>query len=116
MPSINSLYKRAGVSPKPSFKAPPLVAFYLSIALKKATCIGGFSGDCLPLELRWTEKNDTFQAFNNDNPVPCRRGELSWTTENNICLSKYFTWKQSLIHRIEHNTQNAIFVAEILDD
>lgn len=114
LPSILSLKKRVSKWAEPAFVPPPLAAFYLAVGLKYTTCLGGMNANCLPIELRFTQKGDFFQEKGTTEEKLVRSGELSYCQENR-CLSRYFTWKQGEPSGLQDHTTEMLFVAEILD-
>ncbi len=114
--SIEALLRRALKGGEP-FSVNPLVDFYNSISLSHVVPAGGFDVAELEsdLDLRFTNANDEFQAFDQEVPIAVNENEVAYTTDTTV-LTRHVVWRQSRRALITERTSTVLLVSEILGE
>jgi DNA/RNA-binding domain of Phe-tRNA-synthetase-like protein len=114
--SIEALLRRAMRGGEP-FRINPLVDFYNAVSLRHVVPAGGFDlgGITGPLELRLTRDGDTFQALDDEAPIPLPPGEIAYAAGSTI-LTRHFVWRQAREALITESTRHVMLLSEVLGE
>lgn len=112
--SVEALLRRAMKGGEP-FTINPLVDLYNAISLTRLVPAGAFDLDAIhdTLELRLSRSGDTFQALDDDAPIPVPAGEVSYATGTTI-ITRHIVWRQSRAGLVTPQTRRVILVSEVL--
>jgi DNA/RNA-binding domain of Phe-tRNA-synthetase-like protein len=114
--SIEALLRRAMKGGVP-FHINPLVDFYNTVSLHHVVPTGGFDLVAIQgtLELRLTREGDTFQALDDESPIPVPPDEIAYADGDTI-LTRHFVWRQSREALISESTRDIMLLSEVLGE
>src|SRR5262249_19213259 len=114
--SIEALLRR-GLKGGEPLTINPLVDFYNSVSLRHTVPVGGF--DCAeivgPLELRLTQRGDTFLALDGEKPVEVPPDEVAYANGHTV-LTRHFVWRQARTALLTPTTREVVLVSEVLGE